>query len=170
MPRNLPPPTREGGRRDKCGRRCRKASRRKVPQKTNRLARKGRVRVKRWGKSPPLQAQARRHGKPHRVQGQIGDPGAARSVLRLVRSGSRVLAAKTNDSLLRVTSGQTEFGLQPFQNLSSARECERPCEPCLFRREWAREDARPPDDLTSSLRKKHIRAAPQCCDAPCAFP
>jgi len=32
------------------------------------------ARVKRWGKSPPLQAQARRHGKPHRVQGQIGDP------------------------------------------------------------------------------------------------
>ena len=38
-----------------------------------------RVRVKRRGKSPPLQAQARRHGKPHRVQGQIGNPGAARS-------------------------------------------------------------------------------------------
>ena len=35
--------------------------------------------MKRWGKSPPLQAQARRHGKPHRVQGQIGDLGAARS-------------------------------------------------------------------------------------------
>jgi len=38
--------------------------------------------VKRWGKSPPLQAQARRHGKPHRVQGQIGDHGAARSSFR----------------------------------------------------------------------------------------
>jgi hypothetical protein len=37
------------------------------------------VKVKRWGKSPPLQAQARRHGKPHRVQGQIEDRGAARS-------------------------------------------------------------------------------------------
>jgi hypothetical protein len=41
-----------------------------------------RVRVKRWSKSPPLQAQARRHGKPHRVQGQIGDHGAARSSFR----------------------------------------------------------------------------------------
>src|ERR1051325_5138847 len=40
-----------------------------------------RVRVKRWSKSPPLQAQARRHGKPHRVQGQIGDHGAARSIV-----------------------------------------------------------------------------------------
>ena len=40
------------------------------------------VRVKRRGKSPPLQAQARRHGKPHRVQGQIGNLGAARSTFR----------------------------------------------------------------------------------------
>src|SRR5439155_18040532 len=40
------------------------------------------ARVKRWSKSPPLQAQARRHGKPHRVQGQIGDRGAARSRFR----------------------------------------------------------------------------------------
>ena len=39
--------------------------------------------MKRWGKSPPLQAQARRHGKPHRVQGQIGDRGAARSMPRV---------------------------------------------------------------------------------------
>jgi hypothetical protein len=29
--------------------------------------------VKRWGKSPPLQAQARRQGKPHREQDQIGN-------------------------------------------------------------------------------------------------
>src|SRR6266850_8013741 len=45
--------------------------------------RKSGVRVKRWSKSPPLQAQARRHGKPHRVQGQIGDHGAARSMARV---------------------------------------------------------------------------------------
>ena len=45
------------------------------------------ARVKRWGKSPPLQAQARRHGKPHRVQGQIGDPGAARSAFRAGATG-----------------------------------------------------------------------------------
>jgi len=43
------------------------------------------ARVKRWGKSPPPAAQATGHGKPHRVQGQIGDlrsgplPGRSRS-------------------------------------------------------------------------------------------
>jgi hypothetical protein len=30
------------------------------------------VRVKRWGKSPPLRQQWRGHGKPRAVQGQIG--------------------------------------------------------------------------------------------------
>jgi len=30
------------------------------------------VRVKRWGKSPPLVWQQARHGKPRVVQGQIG--------------------------------------------------------------------------------------------------
>ena len=40
------------------------------------------VRVKRCGKSAPREAQATRHGKPHRVQGQIGNRGAARSVSR----------------------------------------------------------------------------------------
>ena len=38
--------------------------------------------MKRWGKSPPRGAQATRHGKPHRVQGQIGNRGAARSAFR----------------------------------------------------------------------------------------
>ena len=38
-----------------------------------------RVRVKRWCKRPPREAQATRHGKPHRVQGQIGNRGTARS-------------------------------------------------------------------------------------------
>jgi len=37
-----------------------------------------RVRVKRWGKSPPRRQQWRRHDKPSRVQGKIGD-GVARS-------------------------------------------------------------------------------------------
>lgn len=46
------------------------------------------VRVKRWSKRPPLEAQATRHGKPHRVQGQIGDPGAARSRFRESETGS----------------------------------------------------------------------------------
>jgi len=31
-----------------------------------------RVRVKRWGKSPPRDGQPDRHGKPHREQCQIG--------------------------------------------------------------------------------------------------
>ena len=31
-----------------------------------------RVRVKRWGKSPPRERQRKRHGKPHREQDQIG--------------------------------------------------------------------------------------------------
>ena len=56
------------------------------------------ARVKRRGKSPPLQEQSRRHGKPHRVQGQIGNRGAARSAFRS-RDRFRVLAAQTNDSL-----------------------------------------------------------------------
>src|ERR1700720_1931376 len=74
---------------DTRGRRRRKALRRKVPQKTNRpLLFEGRARVKRRGKSPPLQAQARRHGKPHRVQGQIGDHGVARSNPAFGRGGS----------------------------------------------------------------------------------
>ena len=33
-----------------------------------------RVRVKRWGKSPPRDGQPDRHGKPHREQCQIGMP------------------------------------------------------------------------------------------------
>jgi len=49
---------------------------------TARDSQEWRVRVKRWGKSPPREAQATRHGKPHRVQGQIGNRGAARSALR----------------------------------------------------------------------------------------
>ncbi len=58
------------------------------------------ARVKRRGKSPPPAAQASGHGKPHRVQGQIGDPGAARSK---AQAGSRVSAAQINDPLRRAT-------------------------------------------------------------------
>jgi hypothetical protein len=47
------------------------------------------------------------------VQGQIGNPGAARSCSAKA-DGFRVSAAQTNDSLRR--KAQTEFGLQPFQN------------------------------------------------------
>jgi len=63
--------------------------RRTVPQKTDSLnCSDGHrpplqsVMVKRCGKSAPREAQATRHGKPHRVQGQIGNPGAARSRFR----------------------------------------------------------------------------------------
>jgi len=71
--------------------------------------------VKRRGKSPPLQAQARRHGKPHRVQGQIGDRGAARSTFRASGTGSGYWLLR--QMVLSVPQGmQTEFGLQPFQN------------------------------------------------------
>ncbi len=73
--------------------------------------------MKRWGKSPPLQAQARRHGKPHRVQGQIGDPGAARSTSRASAAGpgSWPLRQMILSPGARAP-GQTEFGLQPFRN------------------------------------------------------
>ena len=50
----------------------------------------GPVRVKRRGKSPPLQSQAWRQGKPHRVQGQIGDRGVARAAAK-ARSRVRLL-------------------------------------------------------------------------------
>ena len=73
------------------------------------------VRVKRWCKRPPREAQATRHGKPHRVQGQIGNRGTARSVSAKA-DRFRVSAAETNDSLPRRNSGQTEIGLQLFQN------------------------------------------------------
>ena len=69
--------------------------------------------VKRCGKSAPREAQATRHGKPRRVQDQIGNPGAARSGSAKA-DGFRVLVAETNDSLRR--KAQTKFGLQPFQN------------------------------------------------------
>ena len=46
-----------------------------------------RVMVKRCGKSAPREAQATRHGKPHRVQGQIGNRGAARSAFRESETG-----------------------------------------------------------------------------------
>jgi len=67
-------------------------------KQTARVAQATRVRGKRWCKRPPREAQATRHGKPHRVQGQIGNRGAARSASAKV-DRFRVLAAKTNDSL-----------------------------------------------------------------------
>jgi len=75
----------------------------------------GPVMVKRCGKSAPRAAQATRHGKPRRVQDQIGNPGTARSGAAKA-AGFRVLVAETNDSLRR--KAQTKIGLQPFQNQS----------------------------------------------------
>ena len=76
------------------------------------------ARVKRWGKSPPLQERSRRHGKPHREQGQIGDPGAARSISRFGGTGLGYWLLRQM-ILSPAQAGQTKFGLQPFQNLLS---------------------------------------------------
>jgi len=64
----------------------------------NKPPRASAVRVKRCGKSAPLEAQATRHGKPHRVQGQIGNRAAARCMF-VKANRFRVWAAQTNDSL-----------------------------------------------------------------------
>ena len=70
----------------------------KCHRKSDRLVRKNGVRVKRGCKRPPRQAQARRHGKPHRVQGQIGNSRSGslqRGEIRRIPG----MAAETNDSL-----------------------------------------------------------------------
>src|SRR5262245_56234693 len=71
--------------------------------------------VKRCGKSAPREAQATRHGKPHRVQGQIGNRGAARSAPRESATGFGYWLLR--QMILSVSQeAQTKFGLQPFQN------------------------------------------------------
>ena len=69
------------------------------------------VRVKRCGKSAPREAQATRHGKPHRVQGQIGNRGAARSVSRESETGfgyrslrQMILSARKSEDRIRLTA------------------------------------------------------------------
>ena len=52
------------------------------------------VRVKRWGKSPPRPAQARRHGKPHRVQGQIEGTGRSAPESETVQAPGKVAIDK----------------------------------------------------------------------------
>ncbi len=59
----------------------------KCHRKSNRRRLFEAARVKRWCKRPPRGAQATRHGKPHRVQGQIGNPEAARSARRESAAG-----------------------------------------------------------------------------------
>src|SRR5579864_9178079 len=78
----------------------------KIPPGSARI----RVRVKRWCKRPRLEAQVTRHGKPHRVQGQIGDPGAARSGSRK-RTGAgywllrqMILSARKSEDKIRLTA------------------------------------------------------------------
>jgi hypothetical protein len=69
------------------------------------------ARVKRCGKSAPREAQATRHGKPHRVQGQIGNPGAARSRFRESETDSgyrllrqMILSARKSADRIRLTA------------------------------------------------------------------
>jgi hypothetical protein len=86
------------------------AFRRTVPQRTYRRCRKAPVRVKRCGKSAPREAQATRHGKPHRVQGQIGNRAAARRSPRK-RTGSgygllrqMILSVRKDADKIRLTA------------------------------------------------------------------
>ena len=89
-------------------------SRRTVPQKIDSRWREPAVMVKRCGKSAPREAQATRHGKPHRVQGQIGNPGAARSMFRESKTGFGYRLRR--QMILTVQTSGTKFGLYPFQN------------------------------------------------------
>ena len=94
----------------------REATSRGVPTDSateNKPPRFGEVRVKRWSKSPPLREKSRRHGKPYREQGQIGDHGTACSKAERPGLGYWLL----RQMILSVSQEtQTKFGLQPFQN------------------------------------------------------
>ena len=68
--------------RDTRGRKVKRPFDGQCHRKLNRRSLFDAARVKRWCKRPPRPARAGRHGKPHRVQGQIGNPGAARSRFR----------------------------------------------------------------------------------------
>jgi len=83
----------------------------KCHRKLNRRRRKLVARVKRCGKSAPREAQATRHGKPHRVQGQIGNRGAARSGWRESATGfgyrplrQMILSARKGADRIRLTA------------------------------------------------------------------
>jgi len=64
--------------------------RRKVSQKTNYLEGNFEEQVKRRGKSPPLQAQARRHDKPYAVQDKQENRPSAWMFLALCETRLRV--------------------------------------------------------------------------------
>jgi len=59
------------------------------------------ARVKRWGKSPPLQERSRRHGKPHREQGPIGN----------LRSGPLQAQSRTSVPPATANPGQIRGGI-----------------------------------------------------------
>ena len=71
--------------------------------------------VRRRRRDDKLQAGAIWHGKPHRVQGQRGNPGAARSKSRASGTGFGYWLLRQM-ILSPVQTGQTKFGVQPFQN------------------------------------------------------
>ena len=80
-------------------------------RKLDRQRRKPLVRVKRCGKSAPREAQATRHGKPHRVQGQIGNRGVARFASPLNGAGfgywllrQMILSARKGADKIRLTA------------------------------------------------------------------
>jgi hypothetical protein len=69
------------------------------------------ARVKRWCKRPPREAQATRHGKPHRVQGQIGNRGVVRSGFRESETGfgyrslrQMILSTRKSEDRIRLTA------------------------------------------------------------------
>ena len=92
------------------------------------------VRVKRWCKRPPREAQATRHGKPHRVQGQIGNRGAARSVSRESGTGfgyrslrQMILSAARRRQNSAYSPSKTIFDLRwPIYDLRAAASLQIP--------------------------------------------
>ena len=118
MPRNLRAPAQAGFFEIHAGEDAARHPDGKCHRKSDRLAHAcmRQARVKRWGKSPPLQAQARRHGKPHRVQGQIGDPGVARSNPAFGQEGpgywlprQMVLSTRKSEDKIRLTALPKSF-------------------------------------------------------------
>ena len=125
----------------------------KCHRKSDRHRRKPVVRVKRWCKRPPREAQATRHGKPHRVQGQIGNPGAARSAFRESETGfgyrsprQMILSVRKNADRIRLTALP-----KPISTSSVARPG------CQFR--WCREQ--PVDFAPARFSSAAIKSPPR---------
>ncbi len=97
--------------RDTRGRKVERLSDGQCHRKQTAVIRTIAARVKRCGKSAPLEAQATRHGKPHRVQGQIGNPGAARSKSHEKGTGfgyrlqrQMILSTRKSEDRIRLTA------------------------------------------------------------------